>query len=386
MANLDNIYISEQVLNDIEEQVQNRTTQELLNIGDNANLLLKKIAADFIKVLQKNLKNIKEFQDNAKKLKTKRNELGLGKNPKDKKTVQAYQKYKEKIKAKSVSEYAFEDFFNAAMTFNHKILQVISGHETQMVIIVPSAEGEPPFIASIPLEEIYKKNNGIEIIGDITSGKTPKLAGRLKYNIDQMKTYFGDALRQDTILDSITLDKLNQVYNIAILDYRKWKPYAFWYIPPQKDWWKIKIGGAEGDISEAYAYFFYTGGQGGKTEKLFSGTLYRKNLDEFFREGVAQVDNVSGLYTSDISTDKYDYAIKSLDASLPGFSQMIDLAMNILNGKIKTRQQLQTLSYNKQYKKYNDQVVRKGLRNIISKSSEQEFKKYQKQKIKIKIS
>jgi len=63
-------------------------------------------------------------------------------------------------------------------------------------------------------------------------------------------------------------------------------------------------------------------------------------MDYFIREGVANVDSISGLYTSDVSTDEYDYAVKSLDASLPGFRQMITLATQILNNKIKTAEEL----------------------------------------------
>lgn len=383
-----NIQISQETIDNIQNEIDNRTAQELKQIGDDAALLMKKVALDFIKQLQKNLKDIQRVESDAKKLKAYRDEFKRqGKSLKDKATLEAYQNFKNQIQAKMVSEYSFENFFKAAMLFNDSILQIITGHQIKITIVIPSAENNSPFITSIPLKEIFKNNSGIRVVGDMTSGKTPRLVGRLNYNIEKMKDHFGEALHQDTILESTSLGKLNEVYNIAILDYRKWKPYAFWYIPPDGEWWKIKIGGAEGDISEAYAYFFYTGGSGGKTDNLFQGSKYRKNLDEFFREGVANVDNISGLYTSDIVTQEYDYAVKSLNASLPGFDQMIKLATDILKGEIQTRDQLKAISKQKQYKtNKRGESIRSGLRNVVSRSSKEEFlKQVQKKKKDIQI-
>ena len=92
-------------------------------------------------------------------------------------------------------------------------------------------------------------------------------------------------------------------------------------------------------------------------------------MEYFIREGVEKVDNISGLYTSDVSTDEYDYAVKSLDASLPGFRQMITLATQILNNKIKTVEELKQMSLKKQYKDPVKMSGRKGLRNIVERAA-----------------
>lgn len=371
-----NINISQAALDQIVEEVGNRTTEQLKNIGDDGQLLLKKVSLDFVQEVQKNLEKIQEAERNALLLKQKRDSIGYSKNKKDQAVVEEYQKYKKEIRAKNLSDYTFDEFFIATMKFNDEILQIITGHEARIAIVIPSAEdGSPPFILDIPLSEMFAGDTGITVEADITSGKIPRLSGRLKFNIEQMKNHFSEALRQDTIIDSVPLRGLNEAYNTAILDYRKHKPLAFWTDPTEskKTWLKITIKGAQGDISEAYAYFFYTGEQEGN---LFLGSIYNANLHHFFTKGVANVDNISGLYTSDVSTKQYDYAVKSADASLPGFRQMLDLAVKILNGKIKTVSQLKEISLKKQFKDYIHKTGAKGLRNEVTRATKEELKQY----------
>lgn len=371
-----NINISQAALDEIAKEVGNRMTEQLKTIGDDGELLLKKVALNFIQQVQKNLMIIQEAEKNAFLLKQKRDSIGYSKNKKDQSVVKEYQKYKEQIKAKNLSDYTFDEFFIATMKFNDQILQIITGHEARIAIVIPDAEGnQPPFILDVPLSEMFVGDTGITVEADITSGKIPRLSGRLKFNIEQMKNHFSEALRQDTIIDSVPLKGLNEAYNIAVLDYRKHKPLAFWTDPTKdkKTWLKITIKGAQGDISEAYAYFFYNGEQEGD---LFLGSIYNANLHNFFTKGVANVDNVSGLYTSDVSTKQYDYAVKSADASLPGFRQMLDLATQILNGKVKTISQLKEISLKKQFTDYINRTGAKGLRNKVTKATQEELSKY----------
>ena len=371
-----NINISQATLDEIAEILGDRMADQLKNIGDDGELLLKRIALDFVQQVQKNLQKIQQAEKDAYLLKQKRDSIGYSKNKKDQAVVEEYQKYKKEIKAKNLSEYTFDEFFIATMKFNDEILQAITGHEARIAIVIPSAGGnQPPFILDVPLSEMFNGNTGISVEADMASGKVPRLSGRLKFNIEQMKNHFSEALRQDTIIDSVPLKGLNEAYNVAILDYRKHKPLAFWTDPEKtkKTWLKITIKGAQGDISEAYAYFFYTGEQEGD---LFLGSIYNANLHHFFTKGVAKVDNISGLYTSDVSTKQYDYAVKSADASLPGFRQMLDLATRILSGKIKTVSQLKEISLKKQFTDYINQKGEKGLRNKVTEATMEELKQY----------
>ena len=96
------------------------------------------------------------------------------------------------------------------------------------------------------------------------------------------------------------LEALNETYNSALFDnFNEHKPYVFWKPLEASHWFKMKISGGAGDISEGYAYFYYK-----SNEKNFGFALRHlyDNLDIFFREGVASVSNLSGLYGGDIST------------------------------------------------------------------------------------
>lgn len=363
------INISDEALQQISEAVGDRSAEQLKALGDDGSLLLKKIALDYIKVVQKNLKQIQQIEQNAKLLKQKRQAIGYSKNKKDPSIVQAYQQYKQQIQYKELSQYQLDDFYQASMLFNNRILQVITGHQARLTVVIPDS-GDGPIIMDIPIEEMFKGDTGIAIKSDIASGKVPRLSARLKFDVDKIKANLSNAIRKDSIIGAESLQGLNEAYDVTLEDYRKWKPHVFWKITTEDIWYKLTVGGAEGDISEAYAYFFYTGGgQGQNPNTLFLGKVYNRNMDYFIREGVANVDNISGLYTSDVSTDEYDYAVKSLDASLPGFRQMITLATQILNNKIKTAEELKQMSLKKQYKDPVKMSGRKGLRNIVERAA-----------------
>lgn len=65
------INISDEALQQISEAVGDRSAEQLKALGDDGSLLLKKIALDYIKVVQKNLKQIQQIEYNAKLLKQK---------------------------------------------------------------------------------------------------------------------------------------------------------------------------------------------------------------------------------------------------------------------------------------------------------------------------
>ena len=62
----------------------------------------------------------------------------------------------------------------------------------------------------------------------------------------------------------------------------------------------------------------------------FSGAAPWPNLVIYFEDGVAKVDNSSGLYSADILGDKANYAVKAAKADLPGYTQMLQLAQKII--------------------------------------------------------
>lgn len=362
-----NITVSQQTLNEIAELVGDRTAEELKAIGDDGSLLMKKYALDFVNTIKQSRQEIVQLEQMALSLKNKRHSLQNAKNGvKSPAEVQSYIEAREKFKQQRLASDNLDKFYQASMLFNERILQIITGHKTRISIVVPSSD-DAPVILDVPMEDLFEGNTGISIVTDMTSGKIPRLSGRIKIDIDKIKQNLSQAIRTDSIIGAQSLKGLNQAYEVTQEDYRKWKPHVFWKVETENIWYKLTVGGAAGDLAEAYAYFFYTGGgEGNNPNTLFLGKIYNRNMDYFIREGVANVDNISGLYASDVTTNEYDYAVKSLNASLPGYTQMVTLANKILNNKIKNASQLKKVSLQKQYKDIVKMSGRKGLRNTIT--------------------
>lgn len=379
------IKVSDGAIEQIANLIGDKSAEELKKLGDDGSLLMKKYALDFIEVIKASQEEITQLEQTALSLRNKRRSLkvapGTVENPVE---VQQYIEAREKFKQQRLANKTLDNFYAASMIFNAKIIEIITGHKAQISIVFLDADGNP-IILDIPMEKILQGDKGISITTDISSAKIPRLAGRLKISVDKVKTDLAEAIRKDSIIGAQSLKGLNEAYKETDADYKKWKPHIFWKIDTENIWYKLTIGGAAGDIAEAYAYFFYTGGEGSNPNTLFLGRVYNRNMDYFIREGVINVDNVSGLYASDITTNEYDYAVKSLNASLPGYTQMVTLANQILNNKIKTVSELKQISLQKQYKDPIEQNIRKGLRNKVEVVATNEVPKQIKQTIGVKI-
>lgn len=208
------INISDEALQQISEAVGDRSAEQLKALGDDGSLLLKKIALDYIKVVQKNLKQIQQIEQNAKLLKQKRQAMEYSKNKKDKSIVLAYQQYKQQIQYKELSQYQLDDFYQASMLFNHRILQVITGHQARLTVVIPDS-GDGPIIMDIPMEEMFKGDTGIAIKSDIVSGKVPRLSARLKFDVDKIKANLSNAIRKDSIIGVESLQGLNDATEVT---------------------------------------------------------------------------------------------------------------------------------------------------------------------------
>lgn len=366
------ININNEALERIAEQIGDRTAEELKEIGDDQSLLLKKIALDYLTVVKNNTEKIKLIEDNEKKLKQKRHSLNLSKNPKDKQAVAEYTRFKDELKQKINIDTSLDDFFKQSLIFNDSIVEVITGKKSKITVVIP-IENETPIIQDFTIEELFDEKSGVSIVQDIASGTVPRVAGRLKYDIQKMKNNFNNAFHKDNIIGIDELQALNETYNSALFDnFNKYKPYVFWKPLKAQHWFKMKISGGAGDISEGYAYFYY---KSRETNFGFAVHHLYDNLDTFFRIGVTSVSNLSGLYGGDISSAQYEYAVKSLQASLPGYVQMMKLAQNIINNKIKNATDLKKIALKAKYKDPIKRTGEKGLRNVVEDALESELKK-----------
>lgn len=365
-----NITINQEALNQISDKIGNRTVEQLKKIGDDQSLLLKKIALNFLNAVEKNLERIKAIEDTEKKLKQKRHDLNLNTPPKDENIVAEYIRYKDELKQKITIDTSLDNFFKECLIFNDSIVQIITGKKTRVTIVIPTAN-DAPIIRDYSIQQLLDEKSGVSIIQDVSSGKIPRVVGRLKFDTEKMKNDFNSAIRKDNMISVQELNALNITYNSALFDnYNKYKPYVVWKPLGAEHWFKMKISGGAGDISEGYAYFYYKGAN--ENFNFAKHHLY-DNLDTFFRYGVGSVSNLSGLYGGDISTAEYEYAVKSLQASLPGYVQMIQLAKNIINNKIKNATDLKNLALKKQYKDPVNKQGQKGLRNFVTEILESEL-------------
>lgn len=368
-----NLTIDNSALDKISELIGERTAEELKNIGDDQSLLLKQIALKFLRVVEQNMQYITTIENYEKQLKQKRYDLNLNSLPKDPKVIIEYNQYKERLREKINIDLSLDNFFKECLIFNDNIVEIVTGRKTKITVVIPSAN-EPPLIRDYTVEELLDEKSGITIVQDVTSGTIPRVTGRLKYDIEKMKNNFNAALHKDNIIDSEELAALNETYNSAMYNnFNKFKPYVVWKPLNARHWFKMKINGGAGDISEGYAYFYYH-----DIDKKFDFAVKHlyDNLDTFFRIGVGSVSNLSGLYGGDISTPEYEYAVKSLQASLPGYVQMIQMAKNIINNKIKNATDLKNLALNRQYKDPIHKQGEKGLRNFVTEVMESQLKQF----------
>lgn len=93
---------------------------------------------------------------------------------------------------------------------------------------------------------------------------------------------------------------------------------------PAEVWKKMFVAGGAGDLGEAYLSFMMSEDR----VKMFNSTL-EWNIDIFMLQGVALVDNISGLLKGDFSANGIEYAAKAEGASVMGYRQVINLALEI---------------------------------------------------------
>ena len=356
-----NIQFDEVELQNLQQQIEDALAEELYDNVKKDDLKLQLAAITFIQQAKASQEEINTY-NNLQRVQANMRQQMKNMVPIDIQIENQYQATADYIRKHFIENQVFDDFFKAVMIFNDQILELITGAPMTTVIVVDGADG--PEVREYTIQELLETGSGISFITDYTS-KSYALVGRIRINNNQLMkaaTVISDKEQQEK---NFSLINLNQAYSDAKIDYLNNKPWAFFKPEDSQIWFQIKIAGGLGDISEAYTSFFFL-------KKPPFKDLRWTNLTTYFEQGVANVDAVSGLYTADVvdEENKRNYAIKAASASLPGYSQMIKLAQQILNGTNRlTLEKLKQISYQKQYyanKTDKDgQPLRKGLRNKI---------------------
>ena len=112
------------------------------------------------------------------------------------------------------------------------------------------------------------------------------------------------------------------------------------------DWQGMTVS-SEGDIQEAYAGFVLLN----KSYPSFNDMM-EIMVRDYMVNGVANVDNISGLLQGDVTMGQYEYGIKSAGASVLGLKQMRDLAELIMKDSFSKEKLLQ----------HKDRLAQKGVR------------------------
>lgn len=366
MANPVNIQFDEAELQALQQQIEDALSKELYDSVQQDDLKLQLYAITFIqqaKAAQDDINTYNQLQKVQANIRQQMKNMV----PVDIQLETKYQITADYIRKYFIENKAFDNFFKAVMIFNDQILELITGAPMTTVIMVDGADG--PEVREYTIKELLEAGSGISFITDYTS-KTYALVGRIRIDNNQLTkaaSIISDKEQQEKNFDLINL---NKAYVDAKIDYLNNKPWAFFKPEDSQIWFKIKIAGGLGDISEAYTSFFFL------RKPPFKDPRWT-NLTTYFEQGVANVDAVSGLYTADVvdEENKRNYAIKAANASLPGYAQMIKLAQQILNGANRlTLEKLKQISNQKQY--YSNkldkegQPLRKGLRNKIELATE----------------
>lgn len=369
------------VLEEASPAFEQHQAELIKELQDEANKFLSKYeeALDVIKLLQAKTITAGQYRQAIQHQKTNP--------PYSSQMIEAYIKVKNEIGSeKLLQNDVVKNFLHEALYFNDTVLKILGDKAAinlTFVFLSTDQHGNiEPIVLSAPAEIILREGSGVNIVADLES-HSRNLKGRFQYNFEQMKEAFKDIIERDKSIfvseeGMGELQKLNQAYLKALDLYGKFNPFIFWRLQNQKTWNEIFIGGAAGDISEAYAFFFYQRSKEKSVQDFFPSNdrLHNKNLQTFIIEGIAQVDSVSGLYATDVETQKYGYAVKALDASLPGISQMIKLARQIASkGNTYSIQKLRDLAEKKKYKTKDGKFltdeagekIGKGKRNIVGK-------------------
>jgi len=310
------------------EELEKIEAQGVKEIVANEDLpKLKKIAAEFILValeVQEHIRDIELRMAHQKKLRHQiMAELGV-----TGKFISSYETEQYKINREELNNMLrgqeVENLYRAAFKF-HEDINAILGQEVHTVILLTGAEGEP-LLFDMSLEDIFNQ----KILTYEETSKTSKLNARFRTSAKQLQEAGFQALERDNLGDDLNVNNLNATYMEVIRRYNNYKSLVMWLFPSNpRTWNKMKVS-ARGDIAEAYAMFFLK-----KAQYNFMGEE-EKNIHYFMVDGVGEVDNVSGLLQGDVTSGKYEYAIKSADASYMSIVQMLPLANKILSGNIST--------------------------------------------------
>lgn len=304
--------IADNLLDLADEEILNTALPQVLEADAES---LKNATTAFLGNIKGCYQKILRFNE-FKKAEHKIREFEKGKGNLSTSKVAELREYVARFKELKIQEQEF-NFFMSQLEKYQKALNNYLGKEIQTLYLYKNADGEVT---------VY------QLIGDISKAVYQDIASRgggmsarfsaKSINDETVFKKMKQSTAEDSYLTSTYLETLRRgeksreiIKSNGMLVL--WKPAQVWK--------KMFVAGGAGDISEAYLSFLMSEDR----LSLFRGSDMEMDIDIFMLQGVQLVDNISGVLKGDFSANGVDYAAKAEGASVMGYKQIINLALQI---------------------------------------------------------
>ena len=272
--------------------------------------VLRTAAINYIRVLDDLSLHLQYFKETLKRQKELRKLMKAGCSNED--LDEEYLKNKDEISTFLQVSQIPQTLYSESFKFQN-ILNEVLGQKIVMTFVYVGKNG--PELYEMTSDKVlrfdYSSRNQLTARYSIAQeqlnelGRNMELDSDLKFSLPGLKSTYTEVMRR---------------YEIA----RDRKTYMVMW--DKGDYWeKWKVSSA-GDINEAYAKFILEN----QADPSFTLGM-EENIEDYITQGVALVDNISGLLQGDVTIGNIEYGIKSAGASTLGLAQMRTLANKILN-------------------------------------------------------
>ena len=288
---------------------------------------IKEYAENFINVIRRSEKGLKNYQDLLKR---------------------------QQNAVRGIQQAKTESTYEWRTAINNRHLMTKKDFYRQMVTAALKFQTQLNTLLNQKVELVYvyqdEKNNPVLYTIDQQS-----LSAALYYQSDKGKISgrFFQTERFLSYLNNLTKYQLSEKFNIQYFNYTykeviwrfnyghsKKTDLIMWLNPNfgQKGtkWLKAMVN-KQGDIKQAYASVVLD--RSINSVKTFNNEKLDNNVHDFMQE-VAKVDSESGLLKGDVTVDQIEYAIKGASASTLGLQQIITIAQNIIGKTVYLEQDL----------------------------------------------
>lgn len=289
----------------IEKEAWDTIEQGLLPEIDQSTQVLRVAAAQYLAVVNDLSYQLQGFTAILQRQKQLRHQLS------NYETADEYIRNKEEISTFLNVSQIPQRLYAESFKFQN-ILNEVLGQKIVMTFVYAGKEGP----------ELYEMTSDKILKFDYT--KSNQLTARYRATHEELKN-LGRNMELDNDLQfslpglKMTYKEVMRRYNIA----RDRKTYMVMW-EENNDWQKMKVSSA-GDINEAYAKFILEN----QADPSFALEM-EQNIGDYMYQGVALVDNISGLLQGDVTIGNIEYGIKSAGASTLSLKQIKILAETIM--------------------------------------------------------